>query len=36
VISQVGLAVPMLLLYEVSIWVATWMQKKREREEAAT
>ena len=36
VISQVGLAVPMILLYEVSIWVATWMQKKREREEAAT
>ena len=36
VISQVGLAIPMLLLYEVSIWVATWMQKKREREEAAT
>ena len=36
VISQVGLAVPMLLLYEVSIWVAAWMQKKREREEAAT
>jgi sec-independent protein translocase protein TatC len=35
VISQVGLAVPMILLYEVSIWVAAWMQKKREREEAA-
>jgi sec-independent protein translocase protein TatC len=36
VISQVGLALPMILLYEVSIWVALWMQKKREREEAAT
>jgi len=35
VISQVGLAVPMILLYEVSIWVAAWMQRKREREEAA-
>jgi sec-independent protein translocase protein TatC len=35
VISQVGLAVPMIFLYEVSIWVAAWMQKKREREEAA-
>jgi sec-independent protein translocase protein TatC len=35
VISQVGLAVPMILLYEVSIWVAAWMQKRREREEAA-
>jgi sec-independent protein translocase protein TatC len=36
VISQVGLAIPMLLLYEVSIWVATWMQKKRASEEAAS
>jgi sec-independent protein translocase protein TatC len=36
IISQIGLAVPMILLYEVSIWVAVWMQKKREREEAAS
>lgn len=28
IISQVGLALPMLLLYELSIWAALWMTKK--------
>ncbi|MBX6747215.1 MAG: twin-arginine translocase subunit TatC, partial [Acetobacteraceae bacterium] len=28
IISQVGLAVPMLLLYELSILAATWMTPK--------
>jgi len=29
VISQIGLAIPMLLLYEVSIWGALWVEKGR-------
>lgn len=34
VISQVGLAVPGLLLYEISIWLARMMERKRARLEA--
>jgi sec-independent protein translocase protein TatC len=34
VISQVGLAVPIVLLYEISIWIARLMERRRAREEA--
>jgi len=34
VISQVGLAVPLLALYEVSILAATWMARKAKTDEA--
>jgi sec-independent protein translocase protein TatC len=30
-ISQVLLAVPLLILYEISIWVSTLMERKREQ-----
>jgi sec-independent protein translocase protein TatC len=30
VISQIGLAIPLILLYEISILAASWMEKKRE------
>ncbi len=33
IISQIGLAVPLILLYEISIWVATWMERKRKAAE---
>jgi sec-independent protein translocase protein TatC len=32
VISQIGLAVPLILLYEISILTASWMAKKSEAE----
>jgi sec-independent protein translocase protein TatC len=32
VFSQVGLAVPLCLLYEVSIWLARLSERRRERE----
>lgn len=35
VISQIALAVPTLLLYEISIWVVKFVEKKRAAEEAA-
>lgn len=35
VISQVGLAIPMLLLYEISIWSARMVERKRAEREAA-
>jgi sec-independent protein translocase protein TatC len=35
IVSQVGLAIPILLLYEVSIWLAVMVEKKRAEEEAA-
>ena len=35
VISQVGLAIPMLLLYELSIWSARIVERKRAEREAA-
>ena len=35
IISQIGLAVPLILLYEISIWVATWMAKKNVEQNAA-
>lgn len=35
VISQVGLAVPLLALYEVSVFLARRMERKRDEEEAA-
>lgn len=34
IISQIGLAVPLILLYEISILVATWMTKKKKEDEA--
>jgi sec-independent protein translocase protein TatC len=34
IISQVGLAVPLILLYEVSIWLAVWMAPKPVKLEA--
>lgn len=33
--SQIGLAVPTILLYEVSIWLARMIEKTREKEKAA-
>jgi sec-independent protein translocase protein TatC len=30
IISQIGLAVPMILLYEISILAAVWMGRKRD------
>jgi sec-independent protein translocase protein TatC len=35
VFSMVSLAVPMIGLYEVSIWLARWIEKKRVEEDAA-
>jgi sec-independent protein translocase protein TatC len=35
VISQVGLAIPMLLLYEISIFGARWVEKQRDEVAAA-
>lgn len=35
VISQIGLAIPMLALYEVSIWIGVSIEKKRAEREAA-
>jgi sec-independent protein translocase protein TatC len=35
VISQVGLAVPLILLYEISIWMVKWIEKDRAKREAA-
>ena len=34
IISQIGLAVPLILLYEISILVAAWMTKKKKEDEA--
>jgi sec-independent protein translocase protein TatC len=34
-LSQIGLALPIIILYEISIWMARLMEKKREAEEAA-
>lgn len=36
VVSQIGLAVPMVLLYEVSIWACRLIEKKRREEEEAS
>jgi sec-independent protein translocase protein TatC len=36
IISQVGLAVPMILLYELSIWAAIWMTPKPKLPGAST
>ena len=33
--SQLGLALPTYLLYEVSIWMVQLVEKKREEQEAA-
>jgi sec-independent protein translocase protein TatC len=35
VISQVGLAIPILILYELSILAVRWVEKRRAQEEAA-
>lgn len=34
-ISQIGLALPTILLYEISIWTARMIERKREQERAA-
>jgi len=34
IISQIGLAVPLILLYEISILAAAWMQRKPKEEKA--
>lgn len=34
VISQLGLAIPMILLYEISIWTARLVEKRRSEDEA--
>ncbi len=34
-VSQIGLALPTLLLYEVSIYMARYIERKRAEEEAA-
>ena len=36
IISQIGLAVPLILLYEISILAAVWMQRKPKEEAAKT
>jgi sec-independent protein translocase protein TatC len=36
VISQIGLAVPLILLYEISILAAGWMAKKSEDDSSKT
>jgi len=35
-VSQIGLAIPTILLYEVSIWTARMVERKREEEKAAS
>jgi len=35
IISQIGLAVPLILLYEVSIWMVKWIEHDRAQREAA-
>jgi sec-independent protein translocase protein TatC len=30
IISQIGLAIPLILLYEISIFAARWVAPKRE------
>jgi sec-independent protein translocase protein TatC len=32
VVSQTLVAIPLLVLYEVSIWVVSWVQRQREKE----
>jgi sec-independent protein translocase protein TatC len=32
-ISQLSLALPMVLLYEVSVWLSKWVERKREQAE---
>ena len=34
IISQVGLAIPLILLYEISIWSAKLIERKRAKAEA--
>ena len=34
-ISQIGLAVPTILLYEISIWAARLIEKKRNEQQIA-
>ena len=33
--SQIGLALPTILLYEVSIWAARWIERDQERQRVA-
>jgi sec-independent protein translocase protein TatC len=35
VISQIGLAIPVLGLYELSVWLVRWGEKRRQAQEAA-
>ncbi len=34
-VSQIGLAVPTILLYELSIWLARWVERDREKKRVA-
>ena len=34
-VSQIGLALPTILLYEISIWTARMIERKREEEQLA-
>ncbi len=34
IISQIGLAVPLIALYEISILAATWMGRKDRKDDA--
>ena len=34
-ISQIGLAIPTIILYEISIWAARLIEKRREEEKVA-
>lgn len=36
VISQLGLAIPMIILYEISIWTARMVERKEDEDEAET
>ena len=35
-VSQIGLALPTILLYEISIWTARMIERKREQERVAS
>jgi sec-independent protein translocase protein TatC len=30
-VSQLSLAIPLVLLYEISVWLAVWVERDRER-----
>ena len=32
-VSQLSLAIPLCLLYEISVWLSVWVERDRERRE---